>query len=103
MLIAAVMLYRREQESWLKFALLFLAPDISIAAYLARKRIGAAVYNLVHSYTLPLLLAATGVALPLALIWIAHIGFDRLLGFGLKFPDAFQPTHIQSAARFGGP
>ena len=30
-----------------------------------------------------------------ALIWISHIGFDRLLGYGLKYPTQFRDTHLQ--------
>ncbi|RKQ33951.1 DUF4260 family protein [Oceanobacillus halophilus] len=29
------------------------------------------------------------------LIWTAHIGMDRMIGFGLKYPTAFKDTHIQ--------
>ena len=30
----------------------------------------------------------------LALIWLAHIGLDRLLGTGLKYNDRFTHTHL---------
>ncbi len=69
--------------------------------YLAGARIGAAGYNLAHNYVPPLLLAAYGLgagqpfALQLAAIWLAHIGMDRLLGYGLKYPTVFQDTHLQ--------
>jgi hypothetical protein len=29
------------------------------------------------------------------MIWIAHIGMDRMLGFGLKYPTRFNATHLQ--------
>jgi hypothetical protein len=29
-----------------------------------------------------------------AIIWFGHIGMDRLVGFGLKYPDSFQHTHL---------
>jgi hypothetical protein len=29
------------------------------------------------------------------LIWIAHIGVDRALGYGLKYPSSFKDTHLQ--------
>jgi hypothetical protein len=51
-----------------------------------------------HSYVAPLILAATlhavGVGLTLPLVWAAHIGFDRTLGYGLKYPSAFGDTHL---------
>jgi hypothetical protein len=32
-----------------------------------------------------------------ALILGGHIGLDRLLGYGLKYPTAFKGSHIQRA------
>jgi hypothetical protein len=86
--------------SWLLFGILFLAPDLSMVGYLINPRIGARLYNLAHTYLAPALLVPAGfmLAIPvlhaLALIWAAHIGFDRLLGFGLKYPVAFGATHL---------
>ena len=34
-------------------------------------------------------------ATQIALIWLAHIGVDRLLGYGLKYPTGFKDTHLQ--------
>ncbi len=97
---AAVAAYAGLDGGWGRFALLFFVPDIAFAAYLAGPRIGAAVYNLLHSYALPLGLVVAaevmedvGVLLA-ALVWLAHIGFDRLLGYGLKYPTGFQDTHL---------
>jgi len=86
--------------SWWLYAILFLAPDLSFAGYLAGPRIGAIVYNTAHSTLAPVVLMASGFALasPLALsitmIWLAHIGFDRALGYGLKYSDGFGFTHL---------
>ena|ERR1700691_665378 len=89
---------------WLFFALLFLAPDLSLLGYTTRSlRFAAALYNTGHTFTLPLLLGFASslsgwhTGLALALIWCAHISFDRALGYGLKFAEAFKPTHIQRA------
>ena len=97
---------------WLLFAILFLAPDLAMLGYLAGAKIGAASYNAVHSYLAPALLAAIGLvahglpatpstlsahstaALLVACIWAAHIGFDRLLGYGLKYATGFGDTHL---------
>lgn len=93
-------LYARTGQGWLLFALLLLAPDLSMLGYLAGSRAGAAAYNLFHSYALPLALGAYAVALEsppalaLALIWTAHIGMDRMLGYGLKLPTGFRHTHL---------
>jgi hypothetical protein len=93
---------------WGFFALLFFAPDISLLGYLRpASKTSAAFYNLVHCYVLPfalgLLAWERGGVLggQLALIWMAHISFDRCLGYGLKFPESFRYTHIQRSAAIG--
>jgi Domain of unknown function (DUF4260) len=89
---------------WLLFAALFLLPDLSLLGYATGPtRLAALLYNAAHSYTLPLILgfasyaAAWHLGIPIALIWCAHIAFDRGLGYGLKFAEGFKPTHIQRA------
>jgi hypothetical protein len=103
-LIVALWFYARSPGGWGLFALLFLAPDLSLGAYLAGRRAGAGAYNLVHSYSLPLglLVLGTTVAgrlIPLALIWLAHISFDRLLGFGLQYSTGVGETHLGRIGR----
>jgi len=90
---------------WGLFALLFLAPDVSLLPYMRSKGLAAAtIYNLIHSYALPLglgfyaWLAGAPLAGEVSLIWMAHISLDRLLGFGLKFQEEFRRTHIQASA-----
>jgi hypothetical protein len=101
LLAATIFSYQRLRYSWPLFAILFLAPDLFMVGYLANPRLGAALYNLVHTLSLPLTLLLTGYLLhwPLApalsLIWIAHIALDRLLGYGLKYPTFFRDTHLQ--------
>ena len=79
---------------------LLLVPDVSMIGYLHNTRTGALTYNLVHTYALPVLLivvcTATGTTLllQLGLIWLAHIGMDRSVGYGLKYPNAFKDTHL---------
>lgn len=86
--------------SWLLFAILFLTPDLSMIGYLANPRLGATTYNAVHTYVAPLILAAFGYAanhptiFSIALIWTAHIGLDRMLGYGLKYASRFKDTHL---------
>jgi hypothetical protein len=99
-LAVALLLYSRSGSSWLLFALLALAPDLSMLGYLGGAALGARAYNLFHIYPLPAALAVYGLltgaplALAIALIWFAHIGADRMLGFGLKYPTAFQDNHL---------
>lgn len=96
--------------SWWIYAALFFLPDLSLLAYLAGPKAGAAFYNAMHTYMLPLILSFVGfgMALPLTLsismIWMAHIGIDRALGLGLKYDAGFGFTHlgrIGKAARAG--
>ena len=99
-LVAAVALYAEGDYSWLLFAVLALAPDVSFAAYAAGPRVGAAGYNLLHNLVLPVALGTYGVlgdsrtATAIALVWLAHIGIDRALGYGLKYPTEFKDTHL---------
>lgn len=111
-LALSVLLYAGLGTSWWWFAGFFFAPDLAMLAYAAGPRAGAAAYNAVHAYVLPLALAGAGVALASApllaagLIGTAHIGFDRMLGYGLKLPDDFRHTHLgpigRPSARDGG-
>ncbi len=108
-LAAAVLVYARTGHSWWLFVVLFLAPDISFVGYGWGPRVGAAIYNACHSFIAPLALGCgmwvAGHSLAIPLIWTAHIGFDRLLGYGLKYPTAFGDTHLgklgRSAAQAG--
>lgn len=99
-LVAACLAYWKLDASWTYFALLFLAPDLSMFGYVAGKETGAWCYNAAHTYLTPAALAAAVYAagqsklLFLAIIWVAHIGFDRLLGYGLKYPGGFKDTHL---------
>src|SRR5712672_4388032 len=85
---------------WWVYGILFLVPDISFAAYLAGPRVGAIVYNAAHSYMAPMTLNIAGFAfasplvLSIAMIWLAHIGIDRALGYGLKYSAGFGFTHL---------
>ncbi|MDX3965997.1 MAG: DUF4260 domain-containing protein [Bradyrhizobium sp.] len=100
-----VMLYAAWDGSWLVFALLFFVPDLSFLAYLSDAKFGALVYNASHSYMAPvaLLTLGFGLASPLtqsiALIWLAHIGIDRALGYGLKYSAGFGFTHLGAIGR----
>ena len=101
MLVGSVLLYWMGGGSWWLFALLLLAPDLSMLGYLAGPRVGAIVYNVFHYYPLPAalgiigMLAGSPLAVSVVLVWFAHIGMDRLMGYGLKYPTGFKDTHLQ--------
>jgi hypothetical protein len=102
----SVAFYAGTGASWERFALLFLAPDLSFAFFLFGTRAGAFAYNAAHSTIGPLLLAALSrfapqfaLLFPFALIWLAHVGFDRALGYGLKYASGFSDTHLGHIGR----
>ncbi len=91
--------------AWWVALIVFFAPDLSFFAYLAGPRWGALGYNAVHIYGFGAALMAVGwlmsapVVLALGLLWLAHSGFDRMFGYGLKLPTAFQDTHLGRIGR----
>lgn len=99
-LVAATLVYFMQGRPWWVFLLFLLAPDLSAIGYLFGPRVGSITYNLAHTTIWPLLIGLAGWRLgwpwaaPVALIWLAHIGMDRMLGYGLKYPDAFKHTHL---------
>jgi hypothetical protein len=103
-LLAAAVGYALLGASWWLFFLLLLVPDVFMAGYGAGPRVGALVYNVGHTYVLPLALGMIGMGLDdafvgaVALIWVAHIGMDRALGYGLKQPTGFHDTHLSRTA-----
>ena len=101
LLALSVLLYWVNGGSWLLFGVLLLAPDLSMLGYLAGPKVGAAIYNAFHTYAMPAVVGASGMifasplAIAVALIWLAHIGMDRTVGYGLKYPTSFKDTHLQ--------
>jgi hypothetical protein len=101
----AVFLYARGDYGWLLFVLLLLVPDIGLLGYAAGPRAGAIAYNAVHTTVGPAALAAIGIlagaprVISLALVWFAHIGLDRMLGYGLKHTSGFRETHLGRIGR----
>jgi hypothetical protein len=103
--IAATVMYAKSGFGWSTFALFFLAPDISFLGYLAGDRLGAVAYNVAHSYLGALACFSAALLLnapeleAAGMIWCAHIGFDRALGYGLKYAAGFSFTHLGRIGR----
>jgi len=97
----AVALYFHLGFGWPLLLVLILAPDLSALGYLAGPELGSVTYDLGHTEIWPVLLALAGVLggtdalVQVALIWLVHIGADRALGYGLKYPTGFEDTHLQ--------
>ncbi|HEY2980389.1 MAG TPA: DUF4260 domain-containing protein [Anaerolineales bacterium] len=101
----AVFLFAGLDYAWWSYPLLFFAPDVSMVGYAAGSRIGAAAYNLVHHkgvavacYVLGSVLGQQGLQFA-GLIILGHSSFDRIWGYGLKYPDSFQNTHLGRIGR----
>jgi hypothetical protein len=100
LLIAAILLYAHLGGGLVIFILLLFVPDVSMIGYLINTTIGATIYNAVHSLILPLALGLIGLSLnnstilQITCIWMAHIGLDRAVGYGLKYAVSFKDTHI---------
>jgi hypothetical protein len=99
--VGSLVLYFDAGFGWLLLVVLILAPDLSMLGYVGGPRVGSLTYDVVHTYAGPATLGVVGVvggyetAVQIALIWLAHIGVDRLLGYGLKYPTGFKDTHLQ--------
>lgn len=97
----ALAVYFDAGYGWILLVVLALAPDLAAIGYLAGTRVGAVTYDAAHTYVGPIALGVCGVlgdadlAVQLALIWFMHIGGDRLIGYGLKYPTSFKDTHLQ--------
>ncbi|MCT4635799.1 MAG: DUF4260 domain-containing protein [Rickettsiales bacterium] len=106
-LIAMIIYYQNALETpWKTFFILFFIPDISLLGYFINKKVGTFSYNLMHSYISPLVIGtifwyySLDELNYLIVIWIAHIGFYRTLGFGLKYFDGFRFTHLKNIGRY---
>lgn len=100
MLVLSVYFYFHLEFSRIVFVVLLLAPDLTALGYLKNIKFGAGLYNLFHTYSIPAIIMICGlllhvsIALIISLVWIAHIGMDRMLGYGLKYPTKFPDTHF---------
>lgn len=86
--------------AWWWYWALFLLPDISMIGYLVNTRVGAIMYNLAHHKAVAIALYIAGLYMAsdelqfTGLLLFGHSAFDRLLGYGLKYPDSFHNTHL---------
>ena len=98
---SALYFYASNQGNWIAFVLFILLPDISMVGYITNTKIGAVIYNLVHTYILSIFLMFVGLLLQnhilvlSGIILLAHVGMDRFFGYGLKYPTNFTDTHLQ--------
>ncbi len=100
LIVLAVWLFSLMGFAWWWFAVLFLVPDVGMIGYVASPKVGAWTYNLTHHLGLATLIIIAGSELAIpwvelaGIIMLGHSAFDRVLGYGLKYPDAFKHTHL---------
>jgi len=101
----SIFLFSKLDYAWWWYPVLILAPDLSMAGYLMNTRVGAMTYNFVHHKALGLSIYVLGVILAnqllqlTGLILFGHSSMDRALGYGLKYSDSFQNTHLGMIGR----
>ncbi|MDD2896594.1 MAG: DUF4260 domain-containing protein [Aliarcobacter sp.] len=99
-LLTSILFYHQLNADWGLFAWLFLIPDFAFLGYIFNAKIGALAYNCTHSLIGSCFLLGLGMSIGsditviVSLIWFAHIGFDRALGYGLKYASSFNDTHL---------
>ncbi|MCA0987605.1 DUF4260 domain-containing protein [Guptibacillus algicola] len=100
-LILSIYFYSEMNVSWWLFLLLLFAPDVAMFGYMFGTKVGSYAYNVLHTYSLPLtillfsLIGEQTLLVAIGLIWTAHIGMDRMIGYGLKSTEDFKVTHLQ--------
>lgn len=98
--VGSVIVFADMNVRWWTFPILLFVPDSSASAYLLGTRIGAYFYNAAHATFAPATFVGFGVlthshfAVACGAVWLAHIGIDRSLGYGLKYSDSFEHTHL---------
>jgi uncharacterized protein DUF4260 len=105
--IGALIAYASTGKPWWLVPVVLFAPDLLMIGYLGGTRLGAQCYNVAHAAPIPALIVWVAwwrnepLLLALGLVWLAHIGMDRVLGYGLKYNDSFKHTHLGQIGRSG--
>ena len=98
-LAGALIAFAVVRQPWWLVPAGILVPDIAMTGYAAGTRLGAHLYNVAHTTLLPAVMLGAGywqadrLVMALALVWLAHIGMDRLLGMGPQVQRPFR-THL---------
>jgi Domain of unknown function (DUF4260) len=104
----SIFLFSKLEFAWWWYPVLILTPDLSMVGYLGGPQLGAALYNFIHHKALGIGIFVLGIILvnqPLmlaGLILFGHSSMDRVLGYGLKYPDSFEHTHLGMIGRSAG-
>ena len=100
MLLLSILLFYQLNYTWWVYLIWFFVPDIGMLGYLFNTRVGAVTYNIFHHKGIAIIIYIIGIVLQnqelqlAGIILFGHSSFDRMLGYGLKYPDSFQNTHL---------
>ncbi|WP_018620095.1 DUF4260 domain-containing protein [Spirosoma luteum] len=100
--LGAIFLFSRLDFAWWWFPALILVPDISMIGYLINPAVGAVLYNIAHHKGLGIVIGLLGlmigsqILILMGVILFAHSSMDRIMGYGLKYPDSFKHTSLES-------
>src|SRR5690242_14369774 len=100
MFVSSLLFFESHDFSWTWFAILFLAPDLGMIGYLVNSKTGAITYNIAHHKGLAIVIYLSGIYFSVpqlqfaGILLFAHSSFDRIIGYGLKYPDSFHSTHL---------
>ncbi|MEM6642065.1 MAG: DUF4260 domain-containing protein [Bacteroidota bacterium] len=98
--LLSIYFFALSDYAWWWYPALILSPDIGMLGYLVNARFGALTYNIFHHRGIAILLAFLGFTSGLPPLYLAgvilfgHASLDRMLGYGLKYPDSFKNTHL---------
>ena len=100
MFALSLLLFHQLHYSWMWFWILFLSPDLGMLGYLVNTKVGAVSYNAFHHKGIAILIFIIGFYFKVmelefvGILLFSHSSFDRMLGYGLKYNDSFQNTHL---------
>jgi hypothetical protein len=102
MFALSIFFFAKLDYAWWWYPLFIFAPDLSMLGYLGGARLGALTYNFVHHKALGIAIFLVGTIFAnqpvqlTGLILFGHSSMDRVLGYGLKYQDSFQHTHLST-------
>ncbi|WPR77917.1 DUF4260 domain-containing protein [Algoriphagus sp. NG3] len=105
MFLLSIYLFSTLDFAWWWFPALLLVPDVGMIGYLFNPKTGAYIYNIFHHRLVAAGVACYGLGFEneywvlSGIILFAHISFDRMMGYGLKFKDSFQHTHLGTVGK----
>lgn len=97
---ASILLFSQTTFSWWWYPALILLPDIGMIGYVAGHKTGAFTYNLFHHKAVAIVVLCLGWYLSFpwlllaGIILFGHSSLDRMMDYGLKYPDSFHHTHL---------